>query len=163
MFEQNSHCSYCGTRYPPTASWPKLCRGCGNTSYRNPLPVVVVLLPISTGLVVIRRDIEPSRGTLTLPGGYLDVNETWQQGARRELLEETGIAVAAEDIRLYDVQNGLDDTVVIFGIAARQPLAVLQPFSSKETQEVTWIDRPQELGFPNHTRVVADYFAGRVH
>lgn len=161
MFEQNSHCSYCGTRYSPAAPWPKLCRGCGNTCYRNPLPVVVVLLPISTGLVVIRRNIEPSRGTLTLPGGYLDMNETWQQGARRELFEETGIAVVAEDIRLYDVQNGLDDTVVIFGIAARQPLEVLQPFSSIETQEVTWIDCPRELGFPNHTRVVADYFASR--
>ena len=160
MCEQNSHCSYCGASYSPAASWPKRCRGCGHTSYRNPLPVVVVLLPIGNGLVVVRRNIEPSRGTLTLPGGYLDVNETWQQGASRELLEETGIAIDAEDIRLYDVQNGLDDTVVIFGIAAQQPLEVLRSFSSHETQEVTWIDRPRELGFPNHTLVVADYFAG---
>jgi ADP-ribose pyrophosphatase YjhB (NUDIX family) len=161
MVEQFSHCSYCGTRFSPDTVWPRRCHGCGNTSYRNPLPVVVVLLPVDSGLVVIRRNIEPSRGTLTLPGGYLDVNETWQQGASRELLEETGIAIAAEDIRLYDVQNGLDDTVVIFGIAAQQPLEVLRPFSSHETQEVAWIDRPQQLGFPNHTRVVAEYFAGR--
>jgi len=163
MFEQNSHCNYCGTRYSPAASWPKLCRGCGHTSYRNPLPVVVVLLPISNGLVVVRRNIEPSRGTLTLPGGYLDVNETWQQGARRELLEETGIAIGAEDIRLYDVQNGLDETIVIFGLAIAQPREVLQPFCSSETQEVTLIDRPVELGFLNHTRVVADYFAERTN
>jgi len=120
-----------------------------------------MLQPIDSGLVVIRRNIEPSLGTLTLPGGYLDLGETWQQGARRELLEETGISITAENIRLYDVQNGLDETIVIFGLATPQPREVLQPFSSSETQEVTLIDRPVELGFPNHTRVVADYFAGR--
>jgi len=161
MSELHSHCSYCGGPFPARTGWPRRCPSCGRTSYRNPLPVVVVLLPVGPGLVVVRRNIEPSKGTLTLPGGYLDLGETWQQGARRELLEETGIAVPAEGIGLYDVQNGLDDTLVIFGLAERQPAGVLQPFSSSETQEVTRIDGPVELGFPNHTRVVADYFAGK--
>jgi len=120
--------------------------------------VVVVLLPVGRGLVVVRRNIEPSKGTLTLPGGYLDLGETWQQGAQRELLEETGIDIPAEDIALYDVQNGLDDTLVIFGLAAPQPARVVKPFSSAETQEVALIHGPVELGFPNHTRVVAHYF-----
>jgi hypothetical protein len=75
------------------------------------------------------------------------------------LREETGIAIGAEELRLYDVQNGLDDTLVIFGLAAPQPLERLMPFRSKETQEVTLIDHPVELGFPNHTRIVARYFA----
>jgi len=160
MFEQHSHCSYCGTKFDPRSGWPRRCRGCGNNSYLNPLPVVVILQPIGAGLVVIRRNIEPSRGTLTLPGGYLDSGETWQQGARRELFEETGIKVPTDGIQLYAVENGLDDTLVIFGLSAPQPQEVLTPFSSKETQEVTLIDRAVELGFPNHTKVVADYFIG---
>jgi ADP-ribose pyrophosphatase YjhB (NUDIX family) len=116
-------------------------------------------VPIAGGLVVVRRNIEPQKGTLTLPGGYVDLNETWQEGAIRELREETGITIGVEELRLYDVQNGLDDTLVIFGLAAQQPLDRLTPFHSKETQEVTLIDRPLELGFPNHTRIVARYFA----
>jgi len=161
MPELHSHCSYCGGRFTETRSWPRRCPACDRTSYRNPLPVVVALLPVGPGLVVVRRNIEPSKGTLTLPGGYLDLGETWQQGACRELLEETGIAVPAASLTLYDVQNGLDDTLVIFGLATPVPAAWLQPFSSEETQEVTRIDGPVELGFPNHTRIVADYFAGK--
>ena len=158
MLQKNSHCSFCGARFND-APWPKKCRSCGQTSYLNPLPVVVALVPIAGGLVVVRRNIEPQKGTLTLPGGYVDLNETWQEGAIRELQEETGIAIGVEELRLYDVQNGLDDTLVIFGLAAAQPLERLKPFHSKETQEVTLIDGPVELGFPNHTRIVARYFA----
>lgn len=157
MPEKNSHCSFCGTRFA-AGPWPKRCCACGNTSYLNPLPVVVALVPIAEGLVVVRRNIEPSKGTLTLPGGYVDCKETWQEGAIRELREETGIVIDAAEIRLYDVQNGLDDTLVIFGLAAPQPLEALKPFRSKETQEVALIHGPVELGFPNHTRIVARYF-----
>jgi ADP-ribose pyrophosphatase YjhB (NUDIX family) len=160
MTEQHSHCSYCGVRFQERG-WPRRCRGCGHTSYLNPLPVVVAMLPIDGGLVVVRRNIEPQKGTLTLPGGYVDLGETWQEGAVRELQEETGIRIGVEEVTLYDVQNGLDHTLVIFGLTAPQPLERLRPFQSKETQEVTLIHRPVELGFPNHTRIVARYFAER--
>lgn len=158
MAEKHSHCSYCGSGFPPAAPWPRQCHNCGNSSYLNPIPVVVVLLPAGDGIIVVRRGIEPARGTLTLPGGYMDIGETWQEAGARELLEETGIAVAAGDMRLYEVMNGLDDTVVIFALAKQQPAAVYRPFSSKETLEVVLIGEPVELGFPMHTRIVAKYF-----
>lgn len=158
MLKKNSHCSFCGARFI-TETWPRKCHICGQTSYLNPLPVVVALLPIAGGLVVVRRNIEPRKGTLALPGGYVDLNETWQEGAIREVREETGIVIGAGDVHLYDVQNGLDDTLVIFGLATPLPHDRLKPFQSKETQEVTLIDRPVELGWPNHTRIVARYFA----
>jgi ADP-ribose pyrophosphatase YjhB (NUDIX family) len=155
---KNSHCSFCGAMFPPSAPWPRGCAACGQTTYLNPLPVAVVLLPVGDGVIVIRRNTEPQKGTLTLPGGYIDAGESWQDAASRELLEETGIAVAASDISLYDVQNGLDDTLVVFGLAARQPQLVYGPFSSAETQEVVLIEAPQELGFAMHTRVVERFF-----
>ena len=161
MAALHSHCSYCGGAFPDAAPWPRRCPHCGRSSYRNPLPVVVALLPIATGLVVIRRNTEPSKGLLTLPGGYLELGETWQEGTRRELLEETGIAIPASEISLYDVKNGLDDTLVIFGLASPQPGRVLQPFTCAETQGVFLIEGPTELGFPNHTEVVRAYFSGR--
>ena len=67
--------------------------------------------------------------------------------------------MTGSEIRLYDVQNGLDETLVVFGLAEQQPRSCLRPFSSEETQEVVLIDRPIELGFAMHTRVVARYFA----
>lgn len=161
MTGKNLHCSYCGSRFPTDASWPRYCHSCDNTSYLNPIPVVVVLLPAGDGIIVIRRGIEPAKGTLTLPGGYMDTGESWQEAGARELLEETGIAVATGDIGLYDVMNGLDDTVVIFGLARQQPAESYQPFSSQETLEVVLIREPIELGFPMHTQVVRRYFTER--
>jgi 8-oxo-dGTP pyrophosphatase MutT (NUDIX family) len=158
MNAKNSHCSFCGSAFPSNDSWPRHCHHCGNSSYLNPIPVVVMLLPVGDGLILIRRGIEPARGTLTLPGGYMDTGETWQEAGVRELKEETGISVAADDIILYDVMNGLDDTVIIFGLAKPQPLSVYRPFSSEETVEVVVIREPEELGFPMHTQVVARYF-----
>lgn len=159
MHDKNSHCSYCGNRFPDQDHWPRTCRACDKRSYLNPLPVAVVLTPVADGVVVIRRNIEPQKGTLTLPGGYIDLGETWQHGAVRELLEETGIDISVDDITLYDVENGLDDTLVIFGLATKQPREVLKPFVTEETQEVVLITQPIELGFPMHTRIVARYFA----
>ena len=159
----NSCCSYCGAKYPADELWPKLCQQCSNTNYLNPIPVVVLLVPIENGLVAARRNIEPQKGTLVLPGGYLDLGETWQEGAARELLEETGILVSPDDITLYDVSNGLDNTLVISGLAAKQPRSCLKPFSSSETQEIALIEEPIDLGFPLHNLLVRKYFAELKH
>lgn len=161
MYEKNSHCSFCGSRFPDAAPWPRTCRECGNRSYLNPLPVAVVLQPVGNGIVVIRRSIEPQKGTLTLPGGYIDFGETWQEAGARELWEETGIAIDAAELTLYDVMNGLDGTLVVFGLGRRKPRSALHPFSSSETEEVVLIERPRELGFSMHTLVVARYFSGK--
>src|SRR6266568_8445591 len=142
MPEKNSHCSFCGSRFTATGTWPRRCRSCGNKTYLNPVPVVVVLVPVADGIVVIRRNIEPQKGTLTLPGGYIDLGETWQEAGKRELREETGIEIAGSDLRLYDVMNGLDGTLVVFGLAAQQPRNCLKPFASAETQEVVLIEKP---------------------
>ena len=54
-----AHCAYCGQRFPEAAPWPRTCAACGETSYLNPIPVTVVLVPIAAGLLAVRRAIEP--------------------------------------------------------------------------------------------------------
>ena len=45
-------------------------------------------------VLLVRRGQEPLKGEWSLPGGALELGETLQQGVVREVLEETGLAVA---------------------------------------------------------------------
>ena len=58
-------------------------------------PIVGVGAVIVDGgrVVLIRRRFEPLAGQWSLPGGTLELGETLEQGAAREMLEETGLVV----------------------------------------------------------------------
>jgi 8-oxo-dGTP diphosphatase len=48
---------------------------------------------------------EHGTGTWSVPGGYLEFRETWEQGAKREVLEETGLAI--ENVRFVAATNNI--------------------------------------------------------
>src|SRR5215813_3436542 len=97
-FQKNQHCSFCGNRFDESQLFPRTCSHCNNITYINPLPVAVLLLPVDDGLLLIRRNIEPQMGKLALPGGFINLGESWQMAAARELFEETGIEIDAKEI-----------------------------------------------------------------
>src|SRR5688500_14088532 len=99
----NPHCTHCGAPFTVPA-YPRVCAGCGERTWQNPLPVAVMLAPVriaggtgpgGTGIVVVRRGIEPGYGELALPGGFMETGESWQEAAVRELREETAIVADA--------------------------------------------------------------------
>lgn len=65
----------------------------GHVTWRNPR-LVVGTLPVRGGRVFLgRRGIEPGVGLWSYPGGFLEVGESAQEGARRETEEETLLKV----------------------------------------------------------------------
>ncbi len=163
MHTQHSHCSYCGQPFEIDQAWPRLCPVCGNTSFVNPVPVAVVLLPVDAGLLVVRRNIEPQLGQLALPGGYINRGESWQQAGARELLEETGIVIQPEDLREFRVKSTPDyHLLLVFGLAPGMRATDLPVFvPNEETQEICVLTTPQALAFSTHTEALQEYFASK--
>jgi ADP-ribose pyrophosphatase YjhB (NUDIX family) len=156
-----AHCTFCGARFTPSQAWPRRCGACGETSYQNPKPVAVALQPVAGGLLVVRRGIPPAAGRLALPGGYIDMGETWQAAATRELFEETGLQSDPAQVRLYDTVSAPDGTLLVFGLlpALSTPDLIPEFEPNSESLGCEVLTGPAELGFTIHTDVARRWFS----
>ena len=86
-------CPDCGqpleVRIPEGDHLPRhICGACSSVHYQNP-KIIVGCVPEHAGRILLcRRAIEPRLGYWTIPAGFMENNETLQQGAARESLEE---------------------------------------------------------------------------
>lgn len=72
----------------------KHCLDCGFVYYGNMSAAVAVFIVNDKGeLLVCKRKKEPAAGTLDLPGGFVDIGETAEVAAIREIQEELGLRV----------------------------------------------------------------------
>ncbi len=70
-------------------------------TYEYPRPAVTVdcaifnLASKKPMILLIRRGGEPFKGSYALPGGFVNIDETAETAAARELFEETGLKLGA--------------------------------------------------------------------
>lgn len=81
--------------------------------YDYPRPAVTVDIVVFSGdaldVLLIQRKYPPFEGAWALPGGFIEMEESLETSARRELEEETGVA----DVALTEVG--------VFGAPSRDP------------------------------------------
>lgn len=134
------------------------------------------MVPVGDKVVAIRRSIEPSKGGIALPGGYIDMGETWQHAAVRELHEETGLIerdeidqIDAADVELYAVETALNtNCVLIFATIDLVGLGFFEagsppPFRvTDETDErlLLGIEELDQIVFPTHRRIAKRWLGG---
>lgn len=94
LHEHFRHCPRCGGGLDLGQSPPLTCGSCGFTFYFNPAVATVALVEREDGkLLLVRRARDPHRGTLSLPGGFVEFGETAEGGLQREVFEEVGLQV----------------------------------------------------------------------
>jgi ADP-ribose pyrophosphatase YjhB (NUDIX family) len=151
-------CPRCGqtaeVEFPQRISCPH----CGYEAYYNPKPVAGVVPVDPRGRVILlRRGFEPGRGLWTFPGGFVELGESVEDAARRETVEELGIAIEIDG--LVGVYSRAEERVVLIVYRAR---ALGPPHTSDEAIEVRAFDRAHlpwdELAFWSTERALRDAF-----
>jgi ADP-ribose pyrophosphatase YjhB (NUDIX family) len=127
--------------------------------YDNTPTVVVVLVPLQGGLLIIRRALlGEGYGKLALPGGYQMLGQTWQEAGAREVVEETGVVISPEALRVVTVETTPDRRQNLL-FCKSPPVEHGGAFShDAEVSEVLVIYEPVETAFTLHTRVVREFF-----
>ena len=65
--------------------------------YKNPLPVVDVIILHKNSIVLIKRKKQPFKGMWALPGGFIEYGEEPYRAAIREAKEETRLSIVLKD------------------------------------------------------------------
>ncbi|MEG1586166.1 MAG: NUDIX domain-containing protein [Bacteroidales bacterium] len=148
-------CPACGSiHFEENNAASKKCMSCGFTYYFNPRGATVALiLNEHCELLVARRAKEPAKGTLDLPGGFIDSFETAEEAVVREVKEETGLRVEGVNY-LFSLPNiypysGMDiHTIDLFFECKVADSANLKAMD--DVAELYWIPlvdmRPEEFG-----------------
>ena len=123
----------------------KHCNHCGFTYYQNPRASTAAFIMNSKGeLLIACRAKEPAMGTLDLPGGFVDNEETAEEGMVREIKEETGLVIAPESIEyLFSIPNiyhysGMDiHTLDLFFLCKVDDEQTVK--AADDAAELTWL------------------------
>jgi ADP-ribose pyrophosphatase YjhB (NUDIX family) len=104
---------------PATIAYPRSlnCAHCGYGAYYNPKPVACAIPVTPAGeIILLKRAFAPGKDLWTFPGGFVDLGESVEQAAIREVREE--LAIDVELGALVGVYSRADDRIVLIVFAA---------------------------------------------
>tara|TARA_Y100001935_G_scaffold152625_1_gene125905 strand:- start:180 stop:686 length:507 start_codon:yes stop_codon:yes gene_type:complete len=74
------------------------CVKCSTIHYQNPKPTATLICAKGNSILLGKRAFNPAKGEWGLPGGFMELNETLNQAALRELKEETQLTGTVSQI-----------------------------------------------------------------
>lgn len=120
--------------------------------------VIIKDLKSLSQILLIKRKNDPFKDSWALPGGFLEEFENLQEGARRELLEETGIKVEElNQLKAYgDIgrdPRGRTISIAFIGILDKD----FKIKAGDDASEANWfrLEALPELAF-DHSEIIED-------
>ncbi len=136
----------------------KACSNCRYVLYPNPGTGVGALVVRGREILFVQRRIEPYKGRWGFPAGFQEYDETPQECAVRETLEETGIHIRLLD--LLEVSYTRDDPrkranlLIYRAVPTGGELA-----AGPDVLDVAWFSLdslPDKIAFENNARILED-------
>ncbi len=139
----------------------------GQYTYDYPRPMLTadcVVINDRNEVLLVRRGNEPFRGCWALPGGFMEMDETIEHCAVRELEEETSLKVSEQDIHLIGVYSAPDrdprgrTVTAAFSLTlSHSDTQSLSITAGDDAAEVHWwpLNALPPLAF-DHTEIIAD-------
>lgn len=135
-----------------------VCPACRYVHFANPRVAVVMFVAEKDQVLLIKRGVWPEKGRWALVAGFIDLGEHPEEGAIREMKEETGLDGVIE--RLMDLSfDPVSQTIVIL-YKARVVGGVLAP--NDDAQDARWFTRADlpDLAFDSTRQTVKAWLAG---
>lgn len=139
----------------------------GRFVYDNTATVVSLLIQFGENhaLVVVRRNNEPGKGKLGLPGGYQMWGEKWREAGAREAKEETGYTIdpsSDDTVTLISLETDEYKNNLVIALTSCDTAERAQPTTPDEIQEVLIISdagHREDWAFPRHFDAAVAFFA----
>ena len=99
--EGYKYCPFCRTQLTLEESGyvqRPICLSCGFVQYRNPFPVVCIMVVEGERVLLGKRALPPGKGKWAIPSGYIEYQDDFLTTGIREAREETGLKVEIASI-----------------------------------------------------------------
>jgi NAD+ diphosphatase len=155
----SKHCPRCGSGMTPIpGSWGKSCSSCNAEHFPHIHPCAIVLVKRGDEILLTRKP-EWAAGRYGLVAGFLDMGESLEECAVREVREETGITIC--NVRYVGSQNWPFPAQLMAGFVADYKSGEII-VDKDELEDARWFRRDQLPNLPSPrsiARWVIDNFA----
>lgn len=162
-----NYCTHCGATVTQTVPENDnrlrfVCTSCSFIHYENPKVVAGTIPVLDNRIVLCKRAIEPRYGLWTLPAGFMENDETLEQAAVRESVEEANLELG--NLTLYTVISlpHINQVYMMFRADVLSegfsPGAESLETELFDEQEIPW----EQLAFPVIRKTLECFYADRV-
>jgi 8-oxo-dGTP diphosphatase len=164
MMREKRYCPYCGTGLVEKfceGALRRYCNRCNEPIYENPLPATcMVVVDTEDRVLLVKRSVAPQKGFWCLPGGFMELGETPEKAALRELKEETGLC-GRIDMLLGVSSNpsAVYHTVLMAGYLVKRYSGDLIAGDDANDAAYFHYNELPEIAFESHSSFIRMYYA----
>jgi len=156
------YCSHCSNKN----SFSKIegeiryhCPKCKTIHYQNPKPTATLICIKGDKILLVKRAFDPGKGEWSLPGGFIELGETPEEAAKRELKEETNLdGEAIKLIANCSHFNSIFGDILLLGITMKiNNWDNLIPGDDAQSAGFFKLNKSPQMAFECHNKILSIY------